>query len=197
MSTKEKKLPNASKIMRQVDAIDPQVPAREVKTLFSWEASGRPFKKRTKNYYMSSILLGFLLSIIALLFHQVILILVIASFLFVAFALNTIPPKDFHYKISTEGITIEDHFFLWQELYDFYFKKRFDTIEILHIRTRTFLPGEITLTLKDEDKEMVKAILLHFLPYRELITPTFIDKAADWLNKNFPLEEPLSSTKNP
>lgn len=196
MPAKEKNISASAKSPGNEDNGEPQLLPREVKTLFSWESPGRPFKKRTKNYYMSSILIGFLLSIIALLFHQIMLVLVIASFLFVAFALNTIPPRNFHYRISTEGITIEDHFFLWQELYDFYFKKRFDTIEILHIRTRSFLPGEITLTLADEDKEMIKLILLHFLPYRELITPTFIDKSADWINKNFPLEEPLSPKKS-
>lgn len=166
----------------------------EIKTFLSWSAPGRPFKKRTKNYYAMSLLISFLLVVMALLAHELMLALVILSFLFVAMALNTVPPKNFHYKITTGGITIEDHFFLWQELYDFYFKKRFDSIEILHIRTRALLPGEITLTVGHVNKEHIKSILTNYLPYREIITPTFVDKSATWLTTNFPLEGNNSST---
>lgn len=161
--------------------------SHEVKTLLEWKAPGRPFKKRRKEYYLSALLIVLLLEIIAFLFSQYLLMLVIASLLFVAFALVSIPPHDFSYKISTEGITIEDHFYLWQELYDFYFKKR-DGSEVLLVRTRTLLPTPLTLTLGDLDKEKVKQILLPYLPFREVIKPTFMEKSADWLSKNFPLE---------
>ena len=114
--------------------------------------------------------------------------IVVLSLVFVAFALATVPPRDFHYRISTEGITVEDHFFLWQELYDFYFKKR-NGIDVLHIRTHAFIPGELTITLGSVSEEHAKSVLLPFLPYREYIKPTFMDKSADWLTKNFPLEK--------
>lgn len=164
----------------------------EVKTLFSWTAAGRPFKKREKKFYVNAILIVLLLEIILFFFHEIMLMFVLVSFLFVTFALNTVPPKDFRYKITTGGITIEDHFFLWQELYDFYFKKRFDSIEVLHIRTRAFLPGEITLTIHEADKDKIKAILLQYLPFREVINKTFVEKSADWVTKTFPLEEKTS-----
>lgn len=161
---------------------------RAVETLLSWKAPGRPFRKRGKEFYFSSLLIMVLIEIILFLFSQYLLMLVVVSFVFVAFALVTIPPHDFNYKISTEGITIEDHFFLWQELYDFYFKKR-EGVEVLHVRTHAFFPGELTITLGSEDKEKIKSVLLEFLPYREVIKPTFMEKSADWLSKNFPLEK--------
>lgn len=159
----------------------------EVRTLLSWSAPGRPFRKRGREYYLSSLLIMLLLEIILFLFSQYVLMVVVLSLVFVAFALISVPPHDFKYRISTEGITIEDHFFLWQELYDFYFKKR-DGVEVLHIRTEAFLPGELTLTLRDVDKEKIKSILLSYLPYREVVRPTFMEKSADWLSRNFPLE---------
>lgn len=162
----------------------------QIKTLFEWAAPGRPFRQRTRLFFTNGILIVLLLEIILFFFHEYMLMFVIMSLLFVTFALNTVPPRNFKYKITNGGITIEDHFFLWQELYDFYFKKRFDTIEVLHIRTRSFLPGEITLTLSEGDKDHVKSLLLHYLPFRETITPTFMDKSANWLTKNFPLEQP-------
>lgn len=159
----------------------------EVKTLLSWNAPGRPFRKRGKEYYVSSLLIVLLIEIILFLFSQYLLMLVVLSLLFVAFALVTVPPHNTSYKISTEGLTVEDYFYLWQELYDFYFKKR-DGIDILHVRTKAFFPGELTITLGDIEKDKVKSVLLLYLPYREVIRKTFMEKGGDWISKNFPLE---------
>lgn len=162
---------------------------REVKTLLSWTSAGRPFKKRGKQYYLTSLLIMLLVEIILFLFSQYMLMVLVLSLVFVAFALATVPPRDFQYRLSTEGITIEDHYFLWQELYDFYFKKR-EGIEALHIRTQALIPGELTITLGDISREHIKSILLPYLPYREVIKPTFMDKSGDWLSRTFPLEKP-------
>lgn len=160
----------------------------EVKTILEWSAPGRPFRKRGKQYYLTSLLIMLLVEVILFLFSQYLLMLVVASLVFVAFALNTVAPSNFKYRVSSEGITVEDHFFLWQELYDFYFKKR-EGIDVVHIRTHSFIPGELTLTLGEIDREHVKSALLPYLPYRELVKSTFMDKSADWLTKNFPLEK--------
>ena len=161
----------------------------EVRTILEWTAPGRPFRKRGRQYYLTSLLIMLLVEVILFLFSQYLLMLVVLSFVFVAFALNTVAPSNFKYRISSEGITIEDHFFLWQELYDFYFKKR-EGIDVVHIRTHSFIPGELTLPLGNIDREHIKSALLPYLPYREIIRSTFMEKSADWLTKNFPLENP-------
>ncbi len=165
-----------------------------VETILEWTAPGRPFRKRGKQYYLTSLLIMLLVEIILFLFSQYLLMVVVLSFVFVAFALATVAPSNFKYRISSEGITVEDHFFLWQELYDFYFKKR-EGIDVIHIRTHSFLPGELTLTLGKIDREHIKSALLPYLPYREFIKPTFMEKSADWLTKNFPLEKETSFEK--
>ena len=159
----------------------------EVRTLFEWRAPGRPFKKRTRQYYLSSILIMLLIEVILFLFSQYTLMLVVLSLVFVVFALSAVPPRDFYYKISTEGIMVEDTFFIWKELYDFYFKKEYD-VDVLHVGTKSFLPGEITLTINDKDKETIKKIILPYLPFREYVKPDFMEKSGNWLAKNFPLE---------
>lgn len=160
----------------------------EIKTILEWTAPGRPFRKRGRQYYLTSLSIMLLVEIILFLFSQYLLMLVVLSFIFVAFALNSVAPSNFKYRISTEGITVEDHFFLWQELYDFYFKKREGT-DVVHIRTHSFLPGELTITFGTIDHEQIKSALLPYLPYREIIRSTFMEKSADWLTKNFPLEK--------
>ncbi|RJQ38417.1 hypothetical protein C4559_01345 [Candidatus Microgenomates bacterium] len=158
-----------------------------VKTLLSWSAPGRPFKKRSKEFYLSSLLIMFFIEIILFLFSQYLLMLVVLSLTFVSFALASVPPSNFHYRISTEGITVEDHFYLWQELYDFYFKKR-NGVDVLHIRTKSLIPGELIIMPGDLDRKHILSAMLPCLPYREIIRPTFMENAGDWLTKNFPLE---------
>jgi len=160
----------------------------KVETVLEWTAPGRPFRKRGRQYYLTSLLIAVLVEIILFLFSQYLLMLVVLSFVFVAFTLASVAPANFKYRISSEGITIEDHFFLWQELYDFYFKKR-EGVNVVHIRTHSFLPGELTLTLGETDREHIKSALLPYLPYRELIRQNFMEKSGDWLTKNFPLEK--------
>jgi hypothetical protein len=159
----------------------------DVKTILSWHAPGRPYKKRRKEFYLTTLLLALLIEIILFLFSQYLFMFVIISLVFVGFALTAIPPRNFFYKISTEGLMIEDHFYLWQELYDFYFR-RIGGVDTLHVRTAAYFPGELILTLGDISREQAKRALLPFLPFREYVRPTSAEKIGDWLYKNFPLE---------
>jgi hypothetical protein len=152
-----------------------------------WSAPGRPFKKRSKQFYLTALLIMLLVEVILFLFSQYLLMIVVVSLVFVAFVLATVPPKNFNYRISNEGVMIEDGFFIWRELYDFYFKDR-DGVKTLHLGTHAFLPGELIVTLGNMDEEKIKNALLPYLPYREYVKPTFVEKSADWLTKNFPLE---------
>jgi hypothetical protein len=165
-----------------------QIQATHVEEIspLEWTAPGRPFQKKGRQFYLTALLIMLLVEIILFLFSQYMLMVVILSLVFVGFALATIPPKDFHYRISSEGIMIEDTFFLWKELYDFYFKK--EGTETVHVRTQAYFPGELILTLGDMEKEKVKKDLTKYLPFREYVKPSFMEKSGDWLAKNFPLE---------
>ena len=171
----------------KIDNNEQKLGSSEVKTLLAWTGPGRPFKKRGRQFFLTAILITLLIEVILFLFSQFLLMLVVLSLLFLSFVLAVVPPKDFHYRISTEGITIEDHSYLWIELYDFYFKKR-ENVDVLHVRTKAFIPGELTITLGDINREQLKNVLILHLPYREFVKPTFMEKSGDWLSKNFPLE---------
>lgn len=158
-----------------------------LKTLLSWHAPGRPYRERGKEYYINILLISLFLEVILLLFHEYLLMVVLASLVFFAYALSSVPPTAFFYKISTEGVMIEDHFYIWEELYDFYFK-HVDGHDVLHIRTKLFVPGELILVLSDMPKEHVRDMLIKYLPYREYVKPTFTEKSGEWLAKTFPLE---------
>lgn len=159
----------------------------EVKTLLSWHAPGRPFRARDRSYFINILILMLIVNVILFLFSQYLLMLVVASLVFVNYALTTVPPHDFRYKISNQGVMIEEHFYLWQELYDFYFKKQ-ENQDVLILRTKSYIPGEFVITLGDMSKDHVKNVLVPYLPYRELVPPSSMEKAGEWLSKTFPLE---------
>lgn len=159
------------------------------RTLLSWSAPGRPFRKRSKQFYLNALLIAFLTEVILFLFSQYVLMFLVVSLVFLGFAFASVPPKNFHYRISTEGIMVEDHFYIWHELYDFYFRPR-QGEDILYVRTSDFFPGALVIPLGDIHKDQIKDVIVHYLPFREVVKPTFMEKSGDWLSKNFPLERP-------
>lgn len=158
-----------------------------VRTLLSWTAPGRPYSKKGREFYASVFLLVILISIILFLFHEYVLMLTVFALTFLALALASVPPRDFHYRISNQGVRFEDSFFLWKEMYDFYFK-RVSGMDVLVIRTEAYIPGEIQMCLGDLGREHVKQVLVKYLPYREYVKRTFVESSGDWLARNFPLE---------
>lgn len=159
----------------------------DIHTYLSWSAPGRPFHYKGRQFYATVILLAMLCEIIFFLFSLYLLMLVGIALTFLYIVLNTIPPKDFHYRISSEGIMIENQFYIWAELYDFYFKT-IDKTETLIIRTEAILPGELKITLGSVSRMHVRRILVQYLPYREVVEQTFVEKWSEWLARNFPLE---------
>ena len=161
----------------------------DVSTILAWHAPGRPFKKHSKEYFINGFLILTSIEIIAfLMFHDIYLFSAIFSVAFLWFALSIVPPHIFYYKITSEGIRIENNFFIWDELYDFYFAKHYG-IDVIKIETNSYIPGELTLVLGDITTQHIKEALLPFLPFREYVHPTLTQRASDWLEKNFPLEK--------
>ncbi len=160
----------------------------DVRTYLEWQAPGRPFETHSKEYFINGFLIMIALEIIVfLVFKSFFLATAIFSLVFLWFALSFVPPHNFHYKITSEGVRVEDYFFIWEELYDFFFIKH-NGKEVLYLTTKDFFTGELKVTLGDISPDEVKAVLLPYLPYREYVKPTFMEKSGEWLSKNFPLE---------
>lgn len=159
----------------------------DVKTHVSWSAPGRPFRKKGREFFYSSLLIVFLIEVILFIFSEYLLMFVVITLYFFSVILAIVPPKNFHYRISTQGIKVEDHFYIWDELYDFYFKN-IDGIEVLIVRTQGMIPGELRISLGEVPSDHIRRVLIGYLPYREVVKPTFMEKSGEWLAKSFPLE---------
>jgi hypothetical protein len=161
----------------------------DVRVFLEWHAPGRPFIEHSREYFINGFLILIAVEIIVyLVFKDFFLMAAMFSLVFLWFALSYIPPHQFYYKITSEGIRIEDYFFIWDELYDFFFIEHHGK-EVLYLTTKDYFPGELKVTLGDIPVEDVKRALLPFLPYREYVKPTFMEKSGNWLAKNFPLEK--------
>lgn len=171
-----------------MDSATPAPHDFDIRTLLSWSAPGRPFRKKGRQFFLSIALILLFFEVILFLFAQYELMAVLIALAFLSIALSTVPPHNFHYKITTEGIKVEDYFYIWSELYDFYFKK-IEGQEVLVIRTQDLLPGELKISLGDISRDHARKVIVAYLPYREFVRPTFMEKSADWLSTNFPLEK--------
>ena len=163
--------------------------AGEVKTLLSWEAPSRPFRKRDRSYYTTIAILVILVCLIAFLAREFLLIGVLFSLAFVTYVLAFVPPNIITYKLSTQGITIGDHFYFWHLLDSFWFKRK-DNQNIFFIQTRLRFPAQLMLVLDKVSEEEIKKEAAKFLPYHEIPRTSLFDKWAEGLQKHFPLENP-------
>lgn len=161
--------------------------AEEIKTLLSWDAPSRPFKKKDRSYYTTIAILVILLALIAFLASEFLLIGALLSFAFVAYVLAFVPPHNITYRISTQGITIGEDFYLWHFLDAFWFKEK-EKQKVLHIQTRLRFPAQLMLVVGSGDEEKIKKLIARFLPYVEVPYKSWMEKWTESLQKHFPLE---------
>lgn len=161
--------------------------SHEVKTLLSWKAKARPHRRRSREFYLMVMFVTLCVIIIVFLFKEWVLMLTILSIAFLGLVLAIIEPHEVEHRVTTQGVITGEYTYLYKELYDFWFDER-DGNKILYLRTYAFFPGVLSLLLGDTDEGKIRDILVKYIPYREVMPKTFMDKASNWLTKNFPLE---------
>lgn len=160
-----------------------------VKTLLTWKAPSRPFRKKDRSYYTTIAIIVVLLVLILILAREFLLIGVIMALAFVAYVLGFVSPEEVEYKISTQGVTVGDHFYFWQYLESFFFTEK-EGQKILNINTHLRFPGRLMFLLGSEDQEEVKRATAKYLPFHEIPPKNMLDSWAESLVKHFPLENP-------
>ena len=161
--------------------------AEEIRTLITWEAPSRPFRKKDRSYYTTIAILVILLVLISFLFREFLLIGVLLALAFVTYVLAFVPPHSIQYRISTQGITVGEDFYFWHFLDAFWFKEK-DGIKVLHIQTRLRFPAQLMLVLGSQNEEKVKKAVARFLPFVEVPYKSWMEKWSEGLQKHFPLE---------
>ncbi|MCL4384083.1 hypothetical protein M1116_01370 [Patescibacteria group bacterium] len=160
---------------------------REEKIWVEWEAPERSFKQMNKDFWITSIAILVLVSVILIFVKEFFLIMALASALFLAYVLTTVPPGKVKNKITNRGVYFSDVFYPWTDLARFWFGKSVDNI-VVNFETQLRFPREVTLIIDGLDQNKLKEVLLRQLPLVET-SPKFVDKATVWLGKKLPLED--------
>lgn len=160
-----------------------------VRTFISWKAASRPYRKKERSYYTTVALLILLVSLIAFLWGERLLIGALLALGFLIYVLNFTPPGEIDYKISTQGIIIGDHFYHWEELDSFWFSEK-EGHKILNVLTKFRFPGLLMMVMGDTPEEELKVISARYLPFHEIAPKSTLEKWSESLQKNFPLETP-------
>jgi len=159
----------------------------EEKTLIEWEAPERSFKTRNKDFWITAVAILILVSVIFIFIKEFFLIIALASLLFLAYVLSTVPPGLAKYKITNRGIYFGEQFYDWAILERFWLKSSLDS-DMIHFGTFLKFPRVISMVIKAENKEQIKNIVIKNIPMIQE-SPTFIDKTTAWFAKRLPLED--------
>lgn len=163
---------------------EPVVVRREPeRDLVTWSAFARPFKRRTRQFYVTAIAIASVVGLILFLAEGVMPVVLLIALIFLFYVMNTVEPQVVEYKITTRGISMAGKKVDWGLLGRFWFAKRSD-IDLLIIETSNF-PGRMEFVIKEESKEEIKKALSSYLPEEE-IPPSALDKAAAWVSKKLP-----------
>lgn len=160
-----------------------------IETFFTWAAPARPFRKRDRSFFTTVAIIIVLLALISFFAREYIFIGVLLALAFVIYVLAFVPPEDVEYKISTQGITIGDHFYFWTDLNSFWFSEK-DGNKILNVLTNLRFPSQLIILVKGEQTEEIKKRVARYLPYHEIAPKNLMDSWAESLTKHFPLENP-------
>lgn len=159
---------------------------RQMRILYTWKAPLRAFKKRSKEFWLTVLAIVLLTSLIFMFFKEWFFIAAILAASFYYYVKSTVPPEEMEYRITTKGISFQETNYDWDILWRFWFSDKLGS-RILNIDTKLTAPGRINFIINRNEEGEIKEILEKYL-INEEAPSTFLDKAATWLTKKFPLE---------
>jgi len=162
------------------------MPVKELKTLLTWKAPVRPFKRRDKEFWTTAGSIAFLLAVILFFIKEWVLIIVIIAIMFVYYVLSTVQPEEIEHSITSRGIRFAGKDYPWETLGQFWFTEKFGE-KILNVQTLMMYPGRLQMLLGKTSEKQVTEILKKYLLY-ETPEPTVIEKTTDWFSKKVPIE---------
>lgn len=155
------------------------------RTLFSWKAPARPFKRRDREFFTTVLALAFLIGLIMFFIDGILPVAVVMALVFLVYVLSTVAPEEVEHSITTKGVSFAGKKYRWDELVRFWFTRRFGN-ELLIIESMQ-VPNRVEMVISETDKEEIKDAVEDYLIFEEA-APNFLDKAAGWFSKRVPLE---------
>jgi len=156
------------------------------KTLYTWNAPSRIFKRRSREFYTTVGALVLLLSIILFFAKEFLLIGVILAVGFVSYVLASVPPESVEHILTNKGVRTGEKLYQWGFLGRFWWSEKWHQTYVT-IETPGRIPSVLILLVGKGDKEEINSIVRTYL-INDKPQPTWIDHAAKWLQEKVPLE---------
>ncbi len=153
------------------------------KVLLSWTAASRPFKRRSREFYITLISVVGLIGAILFLIEGAMPAILLGTLVFLFYVLSTVAPDQVEYKITTFGIRFAERLTEWEKIGRFWFVNRLGS-DLLVLEVHV-LPGRLELVAPKEEHSKIEETLMKYL-IKEEVPPGVFDKAAQWASKKLP-----------
>ena len=151
--------------------------------LFAWRAPSRPFKTRSREFYVTLFAITGLVGLILFIAEGAMPVVLLIAIVFLFYILSTVAPEEIEYRITNRGIKIAGSKTDWQMMGRFWFTRRMES-DLLVIETFT-IPGRLELVVKSEEIETIRKNLSSYLTEEE-VQPSGLEKAANWFSSKLP-----------
>ncbi len=145
---------------------------------FVWSAKSRPFKRKTREFYVSATSIVTLFGFILFLIDGIMPVLLIIGISFLFYILHNIEPELVEYKITNYGIRIGDYLTPWEKLGRFWFSERLGS-DVVVLETLGLI-GRMELVYDKKDKDEIENSLKKYILHEEA-TSNLLDKCANWV----------------
>lgn len=148
------------------------------KSIFEWSAQARPFRRRTREFYVTAASIGVLFGLILFLIDGIMPVLLMVGFGFLFYVLHNVEPEKAEYKITNYGLRVSGSLIPWDNIGRFWFSERLGS-DVLVLETGGLI-GRIELVYDKKDREKLEKTLKKYLLHEEA-APTILDKSANWV----------------
>ena len=168
---------------------DSQKPGEEVVegAILEWEAPDRPFKKRDKTWFTTAAVVVVLVSFVALLLQEFLLLGVVFALAFVVYILATKPPQSVTHRITSRGVFFGESFYPWEELEGFWFKS-LGGERVLVISVKRGFPSQLIMLLDGVGERRVQEVLEEHLEFVSAPREDWMERAARWFSSKVGLD---------
>lgn len=153
------------------------------KDLVAWTAPARPFKRRDRQFYVTTFAMAGIVALVLFFAEGVMPVILIVSLVFLYYVLSTVEPENVEYKITNKGVKVSGKLTEWQYLTRFWFSQRFDA-ELL-VMESVLVPGRIEFVITSGMKEKVRREMSAYVPYEE-VPASGLDRLTGWFAKILP-----------
>lgn len=153
------------------------------KDIFIWKAPSRPFKRRPREFWTTIVAVALIFGFILFIIEGTMPVILMIALIFLFYILSTVEPEAVEYKITNKGVRFAGALTEWDFFTNFWFSKRFESD--LVVFGMVTLPGRLELVIHEKDKDAIRKAVAIYLPEEE-VSPTNVDKAADWLSQKLP-----------